>query len=168
MVAGQALIVLVFGQEWQLAGLYAQIMAPSLIFWTVANPLSSLPLVGKRERESLAFTVGELAAKVLSLGIGVAVNSLTVGIVALSITSLAIELAATWRFLRVASVSLGELARPVLRVVALTLPFLVIVVLAEVGAPLLVPIVAVLAWAGAFAFAVRATPEARTLMSGHL
>jgi O-antigen/teichoic acid export membrane protein len=165
LVAGQALIVLVFGQEWQLAGLYAQIMAPSLIFWTVANPMSSLPLVGRRERESLLFTVAELALKVLALGIGAALHSLTLGIVVLSITSVIIEAAAMWRFLRVASVSLRGLARPVSRTVLSTLPFLLLLLLVAQAVPVALPVAAAIAWIGAFGLSVRNSKEARALMS---
>jgi O-antigen/teichoic acid export membrane protein len=165
MVAGQALLVTVFGAEWQLAGLYAQIMAPSLIFWSVANPMSSLPLIGRRERESLFFTAAELGLKVLALGIGAAFQSLTLGIVVLSITSVAIEAAAMWRFLRVASVSLGELLRPVRRTVLSTLPFLAILVVVALLAPGAVPIAAALAWLGAAGLSFRNSREARGLLS---
>jgi O-antigen/teichoic acid export membrane protein len=165
LVAGQALVVLVFGGEWQLAGLFAQIMAPSLIFWTVANPMSSLPLVGGRERDNLFFTAAELVLKVLALGIGAAFHSLTVGIVVLSITSVLIEAAATWRFLRVASVGLRELARPVSRTIASTLPFLVLVLVVALAAPIALPVAAVVAWAGAFGLSIRTSREARALLS---
>ena len=170
-VGGQALIATVFGRQWQLAGLYAQIMAPSLIFWSIANPMSSLPVIGRRERESLAFTAAELGVKAASLGIGAALHSLTIGIVVLSLVSVAIEVAAMWRFLRIASVSLGELVRPAGRIAALTLPFLGLVLLVgfatpRFATPLLMPAVSAIAWVGAIAIAVRNSPEARALISG--
>ena len=165
-VGGQALVVIIFGRQWELAGLYAQIMAPSLIFWTVANPMSSLPLIGRRERQSLAFTAAELGLKTLSLGIGVAAGSLTLGLVVLSATSVIIEIAAIWRFLRIASVGFAELVRPAGRIIAVTLPFLVPVVLAANLLPVAVPVVAAIAWASAFGLAVRGSREARALISG--
>jgi O-antigen/teichoic acid export membrane protein len=167
MVAGQALIVTVFGPEWQLAGLYAQIMAPSLILWTVANPMSSLPLVGRRERQSLLFTAAELGLKVLALMIGAWFHSLTLGIVVLSITSVLIEGAAMWRFLRIASVSLEELARPVARIIGSTFPFLALLLLVGQALPVALPVAAVIAWVGAFGLSVRSSREARALMSNH-
>jgi O-antigen/teichoic acid export membrane protein len=167
MVAGQALIVTVFGPEWQLAGLYAQIMAPSLILWTVANPMSSLPLVGRRERQSLLFTAAELGLKVLALMIGAWFHSLTLGIVVLSITSVLIEGAAMWRFLRIASVRLEELARPVARIIGSTVPFLALLLLVGQALPVALPVAAVIAWVGAFGLSVRSSREARALMSNH-
>lgn len=165
MVAGQALIVTVFGSEWELAGLYAQIMAPSLIFWSVANPMSSLPLIGRRERESLFFTAAELALKVVALGIGAAFQSLTLGIVVLSITSVIIEAAAMWRFLRVASVSLGELVDPIRRTIASTLPFLALLLIVAQVAPGALPVAAAIAWVGAAGLSFRNSREARAMMS---
>jgi O-antigen/teichoic acid export membrane protein len=165
MVAGQSVIVTVFGEEWRLAGLYAQIMAPSLIFWSVANPMSSLPLIGRRERESLFFTVAELGLKVLALGIGAAFESLTLGIVVLSITSVAIEAAAMWRFLRVATVSMGELLDPVRRTVLATLPFVALLVLLGQIAPGILPVAAILAGLGAAGLSFRNSREARSLLS---
>ena len=165
LVAGGALIVLVFGAEWQLAGLYAQIMAPSLIFWTVANPMSSLPLVGRRERESLLFTAAELGLKIVALGIGAALHSLTLGIVILSVTSVMIEAAAMWRFLRIASVSLGSLARPAGRTILSTLPFLVFLLVVGQILPAALPIAAVIAWLGAFGLSFMNSVEARSLLS---
>lgn len=165
LVAGQSLIVTVFGPTWELAGLYAQIMAPSLIFWSVANPMSSLPLIGRRERESLFFTVAELGLKVLALGMGAAVHSLTFGVVVLSVTSVIIEAAAMWRFLRVAGVSFGELLEPVRRTILATLPFLVALAVVAQFAALLTPVAAGVAWIGAAGLSFRTSREAQALLS---
>ena len=167
MVAGQALMVTVFGQDWELAGLYAQIMAPALIFWTVANPMSSLPLIGGRERENLFFTVAELGLKVLALVLGAALHSLTAGVIALSITSIIIEAAAMWRFLRVASVSIRELAAPIGRTLASTLPFVALLaVVALLVPPGVLVLAAAVAWLAAAGLSFRSSPEARALLSG--
>lgn len=165
MVAGQALVVAVFGAEWQLAGLFAQVMAPSLIFWSVANPMSSLPLIGGRQRENLFFTVAELGLKVMALALGALQHSLIVGVVALSIAAIVIEAAAMWRFLRIASVSLGDLLAPVRRTVAVTAPFLGLLAVVAFVAPVAVPAAAAVAWLGAAGLSFRSSPEARALVS---
>jgi hypothetical protein len=128
--------------------------------------MSSLPLIGRRERESLAFTAAELGLKAVSLVIGAALHSLTIGIVVLSVMSVVIELAAMWRFLRIASVSLGELVRPTGRIVARTLPFLALVLLVGLVVPVGLPLVSAVAWVGAFGLSVRNSHEARALISG--
>jgi hypothetical protein len=129
--------------------------------------MSSLPLVGRRERESLAFTAAELGLRAAALGVGAIVHSLTVGLVLLSLMSVLLNIAALWRFLRVAAVSLGELVRPAGRVVALTLPvmaliFVTIGTLASAG----VLLVSIGAWAVAFLLSARGSPELRSLLSG--
>lgn len=165
-VSGSALIQTVFGSRWELAGSYAQILAPSLIVWSVASPISTLLLVGRRELESLAFTAAELGLKAGSLALGGMLHSLTAGIVALSIVSVLIEVAALWRFLRVASVSLRELVRPSGRIFALTLPSLSLVAIVGATAPSAVPVASAVGWVVAFGLAARFSPEPRALLSG--
>jgi hypothetical protein len=141
-------------------------MAPWLMVSCVASPISSLLLVGSRERESLAFTAGELALKAGSLGVAAMLHSLTIGIVVLSAVSVGINVAALWRFLRVASVSLGELGRPVGRLIALTAPTLAAVGLVGIVAPAGIPVAAAIGWLIAFGLSARFSPEPRALLSG--
>lgn len=166
MVGGPALIEAVFGYRWALAGHYAQIMAPWLMLWSVASPISTLVLVGRREIESLAYTAAEFVLEAASLVIGAQLHSLMVGIAILSTVSLLINVAALWRFLRVVPVSLLELVRPVGQIVALTITCLTLVVLIGIVAPGFVPAAAVMAWAIAFVLAMRFSPEVRALLSG--
>jgi O-antigen/teichoic acid export membrane protein len=165
-ISGRVLIPTVFGAQWELAGTYAQILAPSLIVWSVASPISTLLLVGRRELESLFFTAAELVLKAGSLVFGSVLHSLTAGIVALSIVSVFIEVAALWRFLRVASVSLNELARPAARIFILTVPSLCLVAAVGAAAPSGLPIAAAIGWAVALGLAARFSPEPRALLSG--
>jgi lipopolysaccharide exporter len=165
-VAGSALVEAVFGSEWRLAGHYAQIMAPWLLLWSVASPISALLLVGRRERESLAFTAAELGLRAASLWVGALLHSLTVGIIVLSAVSVALNVSALWRFLRVASVSLGELLRPAGRIAALTVPSLALVIIVEMGVPAALLVASAAGWLIAFALAVYFSPEPRALMTG--
>lgn len=165
-VAGQSMIVTVFGQQWATAGLYAQLMAPSLILWTVASPISALLLVGRRERESLVFTAVELGSRAGSLLIGALVHSLTIGIAVLAVVSVLVELAALWRFLRVASVGLGELVLPAARILIGTVPVVLVVLLAVSAAPVAVLPIAVVGWVLATGLALRLCPEPRALLAG--
>jgi O-antigen/teichoic acid export membrane protein len=170
MVCGQALIVTLFGQQWAEAGQFAQVLAPSLILWAVASPISALLLIGRRERESLAFTAVELTIRVSALLIGAAAGSLLLGIAAMSAAGIALGLGSVWRFLRVAGVSLGQLVRPVARIAALTAPIVIVVgiVTATVGVtvPIVVPIIAGAGWLLALGLGARLSPETRALLSG--
>jgi O-antigen/teichoic acid export membrane protein len=165
-VGGSALFAAVFGHDWVVAGTYAQIMAPSLVFWSVASPISSLPLVGRREHESLAFTAAELGLRAAALGIGGLAHSLIAGLVTLSLTAVLLNIAAMWRFLRVASVSLRELVRPAGRILGLTVPFMGMIVLAGQVAEGTVAPVSIAGWALALGLAARFSPELKALVSG--
>jgi O-antigen/teichoic acid export membrane protein len=165
LVAGPPLIRSVFGSEWDLAGTFAQISAPWLILWSVANPISGLLLVGRRERESLAFTAAELAVKTGALLAGAALHSLIAGIVILSIASVAINFAGVWRFLRVARVGIGELFRPAARIVAICLVPVGAVAVVAVAAPAALLVVSGLAWLVAIGLCVRFSPEPRALQA---
>jgi O-antigen/teichoic acid export membrane protein len=166
LVGGPALIGAVFGGQWTDAGRYAQIMAPGLILWSVANPISTLLLVGRRERESLMFTAAELGLKTGSIAVGAAFHSLTIGLVVLSAATVLINIGALWRFLRVGSVHLRELVRPASRIVALTAPCMALVALVGVLAPRGSAPAAIAGWAIAFGLAARFSPEPRALLSG--
>ncbi len=168
MVGGPDMIELLFGSRWATAGTYAQIMAPSLILWSVASPISTLLLVGRREAESLAFTLAELLLKAASLLLGAVTGSLIVGIVALSLATILINIGALWRILRVAGASVLDLVPPGLRILAVTLPSAALVVLASAlgWAPIAVVAIAGVGWAGSVASASRVTPQIRALVSG--
>jgi lipopolysaccharide exporter len=164
---GPTLFTAVFGSQWELAGEYARIMAPWLILWSVASPISSLLLVGRRERESLAFTAVELMARAGSLVVGGVLHSLVAGLILLSAVSVLLNISALWRFLRVASVHLGDLVRPVGRILLLTVPFVGVVILATVlMPPIIVVATTVAAWALATVVVLRRSPEPRALIAG--
>ena len=166
LFAGPALIHVVFGSQWGMAGLYAQIMAPGLILWGVANPISTLLLVGRREVESLGFTVAELALKVGALMGGAVLHSLTAGLVLLSVATILINIGALWRFLRVANVGLPDLIRPTGRILALTLPWMGVLVLVALVTQEGAAVAAPVAWAISFGLSARLSPESRALLSG--
>jgi lipopolysaccharide exporter len=164
-VAGSVLVRAVFGARWETAGLFAQVMAPWIVLSSVASPISTLLLIGRRERESLAFTTAELILIAGSLAVGALVHSLIVGIAVLSMTSVFLQIGALWRFLRVASVSLNELMRPVGRIALLTLPLLVVLILIGSWPPLVVLAASFIGAVSVIAVSAWTTPELRTFVS---
>lgn len=161
---GPALIAAVFGDQWTLAGQYTQFIAPWLLLWTVANPISALLLVGRRERESLAFTAAAITVQTIAIGLGAVLQSLTVGIFFMSVTAVLLTIGSLWRFLRVASVRLPELGRPAARVLACTLPSLAAVILISEVLPEALLIATAASWTLALGLAAKATPEVGALL----
>jgi lipopolysaccharide exporter len=167
-VAGSDMIELLFGPQWTTSGLFVQIMAPSLILWSVASPISALLLVGQRERESLLFTSVELVLKAGSLMVGAAAHSLLVGIVALSATTILLNIGALWRILRVAAVNLRDLIRPAARIFAVSIPSAGAVILIHGQSLPALTVVAAsgIGWVVALLLAARISPELRVMISG--
>ncbi|WP_166726962.1 lipopolysaccharide biosynthesis protein [Crenobacter cavernae] len=54
---GPALFALVFGEGWREAGEYARALSPYMLCHFVASPLGMVPLVIRRQKAALAFTV---------------------------------------------------------------------------------------------------------------
>jgi lipopolysaccharide exporter len=164
---GPALVQALFGDQWGQAGQIVRILAPSLVLWAVASPISTLLLVGRREVESLAFTVAELGLRFGALALGAYLHSLVIGVLVLSVADVAINIGALWRFLRVASVHLSELVRPTVRILALSIPSVCLVIALSLSAPPLILILGTgMAWAAALGLAARLSPELRTMLSG--
>ncbi len=69
-MVGPQLFVVVFGAEWQDAGLYAQILSPWLMFVFLGNPLASLNIVLGIEHMGLIFNILLVAMRVGALAAG--------------------------------------------------------------------------------------------------
>jgi O-antigen/teichoic acid export membrane protein len=164
-VVGSVLVETVFGSRWETAGLMAQILAPSMILWSVASPISTLLVVGRRQRESLAFTGFELMVGTGSLVIGALVHSLIVGIVLMSLTSIPLDIGGLWRFLRVASMPVTELARPAGRIGLIVLPLVVILLLCLSLPAVVILSIAVLGGMGVIGIAASTSPDVRELLA---
>jgi len=122
-VVGPQAFGLAFGQRWTEVGLYARWLAPAVFLRLIASTLSTLLTVGNRFGESFLFTLIELLAVLLSIGVGVRHQSLMSFVVVSGITSLALTIAAIWRFARVADLNLFDLLVDALvPVLALNLP----------------------------------------------
>lgn len=135
VVAGPQLFAIVFGAEWAEAGSFAQLLAPSFLLWSIASPLSSMLVVGRREAESVTFTSLELVARVGAISFGAAAGSISTAVGLLAVTGVMLHLAAIWRFLRPAHVRLPLLLKPIIAIVAVNTPGLALLLLTSVGAP---------------------------------
>jgi O-antigen/teichoic acid export membrane protein len=120
-MVGTGIFRFAFGENWAMAGLFAQIMAFRALLWSVANPLSSLLIVKDRLKESLFFTFMDLAFEVIAIGVGIAFGSLILAVSLFSALGSLLMLFSIWRFLRAGGVSLFELLRPSFRIFAINL-----------------------------------------------
>ena len=70
MVVGPAAFVVVFGEEWREAGVYAQILAPWMFLTFVGSPLSSLFDVLERQATEFGLNALLFVLRVAALAIG--------------------------------------------------------------------------------------------------
>jgi len=70
MIIGSDLFSVVFGEQWAEAGIYAQILAPWILFVFFGSPVSALFLVLEKQRTHLVFNVLLLGTRFASLLIG--------------------------------------------------------------------------------------------------
>ncbi|HLO65419.1 MAG TPA: oligosaccharide flippase family protein [Holophaga sp.] len=105
----------VFGARWSEAGRFAQVLAPMTLMWSLARPICGMLLVRDRLKESLAFTVFELAATVGAIWAGHLAGSVERTALYVSMAGFLVSVTSIVRFLHAARVTWG----PILRVFGL-------------------------------------------------
>lgn len=116
-VASKSLFAKLFGPAWAEAGAVAGVLAPSMLVWSIAGPLSPLLIVGDRLRESLAFTAIELVVKLVAIWLGKQSESLFVAAVSLSVGVGILSIFSIRRFLAVAGVGYRHIWKDATRIV---------------------------------------------------
>jgi O-antigen/teichoic acid export membrane protein len=61
---------LIFGSQWRAAGEYIQILSLYVIFWFIANPISSLFSILNKQKSLLFFNIFNFISRLISLSIG--------------------------------------------------------------------------------------------------
>ena len=112
----------VFGQRWGEAGIFAQILAPMALVWSLARPICGMLLVRDRLKESLAFTVFELLAMVLAIYLGHRSGSIYRTAIYVSAGGLLVSITSVGRFLHAAGVSFGPALGRFAKILTLNIP----------------------------------------------
>ena len=87
---GKNLFLFFFGSKWEIAGFYAQILAPWTIIWFVSSPISSIYIILQKQNILLLITIFNLLTRFLSLYIGSLYNNSVLGLILFSITGCAV------------------------------------------------------------------------------
>ncbi len=83
---GKPLFHFVFGDKWDVAGVYTQILAPWALIWFCISPLDNVFIITQRQNVFLVFSVLNLATRFLSLYLGKRMNSDIWGMVFFSVS----------------------------------------------------------------------------------
>jgi O-antigen/teichoic acid export membrane protein len=86
MVVGEDLFILVFGQNWSEAGIYAQLLALWGLIWFISSPLSTVYIVLEQQKKEPIIHTLIFTSRLLAIGTGGFLNSprLAVGLFAIS------------------------------------------------------------------------------------
>ncbi len=81
-----ALFAWVFGEQWRVAGEYAQILTPKFLSDFVAGPLSTMFIIAEKQRLDLLWQIGLLLAGVGSFYIGFYYSDVKLALIAYSVS----------------------------------------------------------------------------------
>jgi len=115
MIAGKDFFSVIFGYQWAEAGVYAQILAPWILFQFLSSPITTLLAVLEMQGESLLFNVILLVTRIASLLIGGFVNNILIALLLFSITGAIIYFGLLVFLLRKACISMSVLFQDSLR-----------------------------------------------------
>lgn len=74
-ILGRPLFHFMFGEKWDIAGIYSQILAPWALLWFCASPMHSLFTITQKQNLYLVFAILNLGTRFLSLYLGKIINN---------------------------------------------------------------------------------------------
>ncbi|MDJ0941612.1 MAG: oligosaccharide flippase family protein, partial [Woeseiaceae bacterium] len=122
-VVGRDLYIVIFGDRWAEAGIYAQILSVWAFFWFVASPLSQLFTVLEEQELSLKINAVLLATRVLSLAIGGYMQNVYLALLLYAVTGILVYGFMNVRVLQLSGVGAGRYAAIVWRALLKFVPF---------------------------------------------
>jgi len=125
VIAPQA-FPLIFGSEWQEAGVYARLLAPYLLLSMVAQPLSTLLTVREWQRALLVFTIFELALRMGAIYWGITTKQIYWAVFLFAASSALVAGMSLVLFFRAAGVRWADFCSGLRRFIWLNLPFLLL------------------------------------------
>lgn len=101
-IFGEQIFSFTFGGKWNLAGKYAQILAPWALIWYVASPLTSIFTICQKQKYSLVISSISLVLRFLSLYVGKYFSSDIIGLILFSCSGVGINLLSLYYSLKIA------------------------------------------------------------------
>jgi O-antigen/teichoic acid export membrane protein len=129
VIVGKDIFLVVFGQAWGEAGLYAQILGIWAIFWFISSPLSTILSVHERLGLGFNLTILNLSTRLLSLLIGGLIGSVLVALSLFSASGALIYGLACFIFLKLAGLSYANTAKMILKCFLVSLVFLIPIII---------------------------------------
>lgn len=87
-IVGRDLFVIVFGESWAEAGVYAQILSVWTFFWFISSPLSTLYNILEKQRFDLILNIVILVTRLISLLVGSLLNNARLALLLFSLSGI--------------------------------------------------------------------------------
>lgn len=159
IVAGPDLFAFAFGEGWRASGTYARFIALWIFFSSVAAPLTRIFDVLERQRADLGFSVIMFAVQTAALVVGGLTGDVLAAILIFGATGAAVRAAHVAWMLHLAEVPPRAMVGPVVKYLALSVPFLALLALVgHFAGPAALAAAFVVAVAGYLLVAMRTAP----------
>ena len=143
MVIGKDIFSVIFGNQWADAGVYAQILAPLIMFQYIGSPLSTLFSVLEIQGAGLLFNSILLVTRIASLVIGGFLNSILLALMLFAITGAIMYFGFCLFLLKKSGVSMSMLVSRALQMfVIVVISLLPVAILKGFGAQSLIAVIA--------------------------
>ena len=86
LMFGKPIFSFVFGNKWEIAGLYVQILTPWAVVWFISSPISAIYTILQKQEISLLSSTLNLISRFLSLFIGGMLKNLEIGLFLLMVS----------------------------------------------------------------------------------
>ena len=116
MISGQDLFIVIFGNQWSNAGIYAQILAPWIMFQFISSPLSTLFSVLEIQEIGLVFNVILLITRIAALTIGGLMGSVLTALILFSASGTLLYLCLCLIILKKSGVIMSMIAKDTLKI----------------------------------------------------
>jgi O-antigen/teichoic acid export membrane protein len=86
LVLGKYFFKITFGDQWELAGIYSQILAPWAFIWFISSPLSAIYTILQKQNVLLILTILNLITRFVSIYLGSILYNEKLGIIIFSLS----------------------------------------------------------------------------------
>jgi O-antigen/teichoic acid export membrane protein len=132
ILTGSELFDLIFGDEWHMAGVYAQWLSSWLFMVFITSPLSRVFLVLEKQAQESIFQFGLLVARTSSIMIGYSTGDAKLTIILYSLVSTVSRGGILVYLLKISGVSLKKTLITILTVIKESLLFIIPIILVKI------------------------------------
>lgn len=129
---GRDLFVVIFGQTWSEAGVYAQILGVYTFLWFISSPLSTIYIVLEKQEFGLKINIANIITRFSAIGIGGLLDNPRISISLFAISGILVYTYLLLSVLRYSDVPISKALKIILSNLKIFAPFGTIIVVLKV------------------------------------